>query len=161
MGGAYRLYEQRFASNPSVNGRIFELLICETLARERVQPFYYQARFERVANADFDIALYHRTRPVVISCKTSLRERYKQADLEGAALKQVYRQAQCFLVTLSTEATNVARKIETGDVGGLDGCVQANTRAFSNLITTLRNMEFTEGLAVQPITGTFVPESNI
>jgi len=36
-----------------------------------------------------------------LTIKTSLRERYKQADLEGLALKQVYRKSKTYLITLS------------------------------------------------------------
>lgn len=48
----------------------------------------------------------------VFTMKTSWRERYKQADLEGAALHQVYRQAEVYLITMSVgEASGVRNKI--------------------------------------------------
>ena len=38
--------------------------------------------------------------PIVLSIKTSLRERLKQADLKALALNNVYRKAQTYLLTL-------------------------------------------------------------
>jgi hypothetical protein len=50
-------------------------------------------------------------RPICISAKTSLRERYKQADFEAIALKYVHRKALSFLVTLEeNEAKSVKAK---------------------------------------------------
>ncbi len=123
----YEKYKKLYPKeSKSVNGRIFEYLVCETLAHESIAPFYYQVVFEWVPNANFDLVLYHPRFPVVLTMKTSLRERYKQADLEGMALRQVYRSAESYLITLNhKEAKAVQRKIENREVLGLDGCVIA------------------------------------
>ena len=153
----YEEYIRQNSSNPSINGKIFEWLICETLMREGATPFYYQARFEHVPNADFDIVLYDPRRPVVLSCKTSLRERYKQADLEGMALGQVYRNAECHLITRDhVEADRVTVKIRNGDVAGLTACHVADTEAFSELVEDLSGREFVRASVVMPIRGQFV-----
>ena len=154
VGQLWAAYKARHPNNASVNGRIFEYAICETLAREGVAPFYYQAKFERVPNADFDVVLYNRNRPVVLTMKVSLRERYKQADLEGMALRNVYRNAASYLVTLSAdEAAAVARKIANGDVAGLNGCVLADQPAYDDLLRELAQMDFSVAEAVMPISG--------
>ena len=112
VGKSYDRYRDiRLTDNPSVNGRIFEYLICETLAREGIVPFYYQAQFTLVPEADFDIVLYDERFPVVLTMKTSLRERYKQAVLEGLALARVYPRAQSHLIALSDEGNKVSEKI--------------------------------------------------
>lgn len=117
-------------------------------------PFYYQARFSLVPNADFDVVLYHPVRPVVLTMKVSLRERYKQADLEGVALRQVYRRARSYLITLSgEEAGGVTRKIQTGDVAGLDDCILANQERFSRLISGLARCKFSVAERVMPLSG--------
>ena len=153
----YEEYLCQNISNPSVNGKIFEWLICETLMREGATPFYYQARFEYVPNADFDIVLYDPRRPVVLSCKTSLRERYKQADLEGMALGQVYRNAECHLITLNhEEADRVAVKIRNGDVAGLTACHVADTEELTELVEDLSRRKFVRASVVMPIKGQFV-----
>ena len=154
----YKEYLRQNA-NPSnsVSGKIFEWLICETLMREGATPFYYQARLEHVPNASFDIVLYEPRRPVVLSCKTSLRERYKQADLEGMALNQVYRNAECYLITLDhTEARRTVGKIKEYDVAGLTACHLADTEEFTELVGKLANREFLEASVIMPIRGRLV-----
>lgn len=42
----YEKYKELYPSEPSINGRIFEYLVCETLAYKSIAPFYYQAVFE-------------------------------------------------------------------------------------------------------------------
>jgi len=158
---AYRLYKDKHPNNHSINGRIFEYLVCETLMREGITPFYFQARFRFVPNADFDVACYNPKRPVVLSMKVSLRERYKQADLEGMALRQVYRNAESYLITLSNEATLVSQKITEGDISGLAGCLIASNPEYTALLASLKKREFSVAIAVQPITGTVFPVSSI
>ncbi len=132
---------------------MLEFLTCETLKQEGVLPFYYQARFAHVPNADFDVVLYHPRRPVALSVKTSLRERYKQADLEGLALRQVYRGAESYLLTLSEEWGLVQQKIESGEVTGLTACLLANTDAYDNLLSTLKQRTFELAKQITPLHG--------
>ena len=71
--------------------------------QQEITSFYYQAKFELMQNVDFDILLYHPQKPVALTMKVSLRERYKQADLESLELKRVFREARCYLITLEEE----------------------------------------------------------
>ena len=128
-------------------------LICETLVLNRVTPFYYQARFAQVPNADFDIALYHPRRPVVLSARTSLRERYQQADLEGLALRQVYRNAEIYLLTLSGESVGVQKKIKEGYVTGLTACIKADTIHYDKLLVHLKSISFEFAKEIKPLEG--------
>ena len=93
---------------------------------------------------DFDFVLFSKNSgPVVISAKTTLRERYKQADLEGMMLRQVHRKSKSYLVTLSEqEAKSVNRKIDRGEVLGLDKVVLATNKSFDTLIDSLKRDEF-------------------
>ena len=71
--------------------------------------------------------------------KTSLRERYKQADLESIALKYVHRKALSYLITLDEkEANGVKNKIVSGDVIGLDNVIVATNPEFDELILELK-----------------------
>ncbi len=143
--------------NPAINGKVFEFLICETLAHEEILPFYYQAKFERVPNVDFDIVFYQRKAPLALSLKVSLRERYKQADLEGMALKQVYRKAKNLLITLAdSEVGSVINKIKTGDIMGLDECILANKKEYSQLLLRLKKDTFEKSEPLQPLTGQYI-----
>ncbi len=159
---AYEIYQKTYGESPSINGRILEYLVCETLVREGVVPFYYQAKFTQVPNVDFDVVCYHPKRPVVLSMKVSLRERYKQAALECMALKQVYRNAESYLVTLSHEAISVSQKIKDGDISGLNRCVRANTTEYDDLLNNvLKTRKYQEASLVMPITGRVFPVSSI
>ena len=83
--------------------------------------------------------------PICISAKTSLRERYKQADLEAIALKYVHRKSFSYLVTLDNkEAKSVKAKIKSGDVIGLDNVVVATSNDFNELVVELKNYKFSE-----------------
>lgn len=124
-------------------------------------PFYFQARFALVPNADFDVICYNPQQPVALSMKVSLRERYKQADLEGGALQQVYRRARCYLITLSeSEAKGISAKIAQGDINGLHGCILAHKAAFTELLQDLKAYEFTRAKKITPITGSVYPVSD-
>lgn len=149
-------YKKNYKSSPSINGRIFELLICETLYQENLLPFYHQATFEKIPNAVFDIVLYNKKSPIVLTVKTSLRERYKQADLEGIALKQVYRKSKVYLITLSdkdSSDTDVKVKIEEGSVTGIDECYLANKEEFECLLKELKKETFIRAKEILPIEG--------
>ena len=75
----------------SMNGNIFELIVMSELYRQYLSPMFIQAQVAFVPNVKFDILLYSSEHfPVGLSLKTSLRERYKQADLEAVALKYVH-----------------------------------------------------------------------
>lgn len=152
MWGLYTEQRPKERRKPSITGRIFEYILCETLAREGVLPFYYQTRFSMVPNADFDIVCYDPRRPVVLSAKVSLRERYKQADLEGMILRQVYRGAESYLITLSAgESRAVQSKIESGDVAGLTRCVLADSPDYDALLSELKTRTFSLSEAIEPL----------
>ena len=76
----------------STNGAVFECLISILLFKENIFPLYTQVQVAFVPNAIFDLLLYNNSGKIIsLSLKTTLRERWKQADLEAFALKNVYR----------------------------------------------------------------------
>ena len=112
----------------------------------------------RVPNADFDIVLYDPKRPAVLTMQVSLRERYKQADLECLVLRNVYRRAEIYLITLSAkEAPGISKKIESGDISGLNKCVLAETEEYSALLQELSQHTFSKAQAVMPLGGLCFP----
>ncbi len=141
-------------SDVSLNGKIFELIIATLFLREGLFPIYMQAKVAFVPNADYDLVMYSMAEnPYAFSLKTSLRERYKQADLEAIALKYVHRRAKCYLITMSkSEAGNVKKKIQSGDVIGLDEVIVASEPEFDNLIKTLKSEKFKEAGTKEIIT---------
>lgn len=109
----------------SLAGAWLEYSMMVTLRAHKRTPCYYQTELKVLPNNVFDVFLWTKEHgPVVISCKTSLRERYKQADLEGIALGRHYPNARSFLVTLDADKRHVAncqRKIVDGEITGLQG----------------------------------------
>ncbi len=144
-------------STPSVNGNIFELIIYSLLYREGIKPFYTQAKVTYVPNIIYDTILYNQSQPVSLSLKTSLRERYKQADLEAVALKYVHRRAKCYLLTISSEEAVVTNeKIAKGDIIGLDAVIDCLTCQIDNLIADLKNVTFEEAEEKPAVTGNII-----
>jgi hypothetical protein len=140
------------------NGAIFEYLVAVCLYSKKILPFYLQAKISFVPNATYDIVLYNAEGyPITLSIKTSLRERYKQADLEGLALKNVHRRAKNYLITLSAkEYEGVKKKIQGGDVAGLDKIILADSPEFDDLLTELSQMKLVKPEAVEVIKGKIV-----
>lgn len=156
-------YHETTKTNNSLNGNIFEIIINTLLYREGLLPFYTQAKVAFVPNIVYDTLLYTPSRPISLSLKTSLRERYKQADLEAIALKYVHRQAKCYLLTLdTTEANDNKEKIRKGAIIGLDRIIDCNSDDINVLIAELHSIEkdFCESHKIDIIKGNLVKSDN-
>ena len=68
-------YNDKYESNNSTNGTIFENLVILSLARNGINPIYYQTELTYVPSAIFDVFLFSEELSVAISIKTTLRER--------------------------------------------------------------------------------------
>ena len=125
--------------NNALNGKVFEFIIASLLIKEKILPLFFQATAAFVPNVVYDAVVYSlECGPISISVKTSLRERYKQADLEAIALKYVHRKAKCFLLTNNEgEAKNVKKKILTGAVIGIDKDIIANSDDINEFVEEL------------------------
>lgn len=143
----------------SLNGKVFETIIATCLYREKILPMFLQAQITFVPNVDFDVVLFKEEQhsPVGISIKTSLRERYKQADLEAVALKYVHRNSENYLISLqSNEVDNVKQKLNQGDLLGLNKIIAADLPEFDEMIDHLKSFQFTNPREVPIISGTLV-----
>lgn len=129
-----------------VNGNVFEHLVSVLLYRQNIKPLYQQVSIAFVPNVIFDLAIYtEKHGPVILSLKTSLRERYKQVDLEGTVLKNVHRRARTFLITADQEeARNVNRKIKSYDVQGIEKVIYAFGKDMDDLVFELRDLKMKE-----------------
>lgn len=139
--------------NNNFNGKVFEYILATLSIREGILPIYMSAKVAFVPNVIYDLMFYTNERgPICWSVKTSLRERYKQADLEAIALKYVHRKALSYLITLEeNEARSVKAKIKNGDVIGLDDVIIATKEEFNELIAELKEFEFSEPPTVKVI----------
>jgi hypothetical protein len=146
-------YTQVPDMNSNLNGKIFEYILATLCVREGILPLYLSAKVAFVPNVIYDLMFYSAERgPICLSVKTSLRERYKQADLESIALKYVHRKALSYLITLEkNEAKGVKAKIKTGDVIGLDDVIVATEPEFDVLITELKSYKFEKPPTVEVI----------
>jgi hypothetical protein len=149
----WNAYQNHPEGNNNLNGKIFEYILATLFIRENILPLYMSAKVAFVPNVIYDLMFYTAERgPICISAKTSLRERYKQADLEAIALKYVHRKALSYLVTLEiNEAKNVKAKIKNGDVIGLDNVIVATSNDFDALIDELKTYQFSEPPTVKVI----------
>ena len=129
------------ARNNALNGSVFEIIMATLLVKEGLVPLHLQARVAFVPNVIFDSVLYtNETGPIALSLKTSLRERYKQADLEAVALKYVHRKAENYLLTMdSEEASLVSEKIKNGEVLGIDRAILATSDKLDEFICQLKH----------------------
>jgi hypothetical protein len=139
----WHAYQSRNDANNNLNGKIFEYILATLCVRENLLPLFLSAKVAFVPNVIYDLMFYTAERgPICISAKTSLRERYKQADLEAIALKYVHRKSLSYLITLEElEARSVNAKIVSGDVIGLDKVIVATNPEFDNLISELKSYQ--------------------
>ncbi len=149
----WEAYSSHPDTNNNLNGKVFEYILATLCVRENILPIYMSAKVAFVPNVIYDLMFYTTERgPICWSVKTSLRERYKQADLEAIALKYVHRKALSYLITLEeNEARSVKAKIKSGDVIGLDNVIVATSEEFNELITELKGFEFSEPPTVKVI----------
>ena len=125
----------------SINGKVFEYILSAILINKKLLPFYTQAKIAFVPNADYDLLFYCKEKgPIALSAKTSLRERYKQADLEAVALKYVYRKSESYLITMDkNETKNIQDKVKNGEVIGINKVIYALNNEFNELLDYLQN----------------------
>lgn len=151
----YQKVEKKTANQ---NGKVFELIVSTLLYRENLKPLYIQAEVAFVPNVDFDALLYSKeVGPIALSMKTSLRERYKQADLEAIALKYVHRKAKSYLLTMDeNEARITKEKIVSGSIIGLDKIILCSGEDMDSLIADLKNYQYTLAGSIEIIKSTQV-----
>lgn len=137
----------------NLNGGIFELLVEALLIREGIKPLYKQASVAFVPDVMYDFVLYTDTNNVInLSCKTTLRERYKQAALESYILKNVHRKAECYLICRDNKYfDSVNKKINEGMILGLDQVIHIEKEAFNKLFEKLKQNTYIESEKVEVI----------
>ena len=135
-----QMWARYTSEKQSLNGAVFEALVATALFRQGIAPIFVQATLAFVPNVNFDFLVYSREiGPLILSCKTSLRERYKQADLEGMMVRQVYRRSKSFLISLDqNEVKNTDKKIARGEILGLDKIIDARSPDLDSLFDELK-----------------------
>ena len=138
----------------STRGALFEYLIAYCLSLNEILPFYTQVKVNLVVGAIYDIVLFdEKLSPIVLSIKTSLRERYKQAFLEARVLKDVYSSSKSYLLTLSGSEYKARKKENEQDSSPiLDDVIAVDTEEFDNFLEKLKSAEFRKATKQQIIT---------
>lgn len=97
-----------------------------------------QAKVSFIPNVNYDFIVYTKNLgPISISSKTSLRERYKQADLEAVALKYIHRNAISYLVTLNSQECS-RRKSDIGSLMAINDIILATSNDFDNILDGIK-----------------------
>lgn len=147
---AYEMYKTKCKTNNALNGNVFEMIFQCLVFQLDLLPLYSQVKLTYVPNIEFDFmlfkkcdffdshgaVLYNGVEPICISLKTTQRERYKQADLEAMALKNVHRNAKCYLIGLEN-VSGIQSKISKKDTFGLDYVYNASASEFDDFIDEL------------------------
>ncbi|WP_300728188.1 YqiA/YcfP family alpha/beta fold hydrolase [uncultured Bacteroides sp.] len=123
-----------------------------------------QATVAFVPNVKYDLLLYNAEfGPISLSMKTSLRERYKQADLEAVALKYVHRKAKCYLLTMEQhEAIRIKEALKNGALLGLDKVILGSSHDLDELINELKQFTYKEAGQINIVESTqLVTKENI
>lgn len=145
------------ANKPTLQDSAFKYIIYTLLYRESIKPFYMHGKISDVPIVNYDVLLFSQSVPISLSLKTSLRERYKQADLEAIALKYVHRRSKCYLLTMDTKEANAQKgKILSGDIIGLDEIIDCNTDDIDSLIADLKRTAFAVSEKIEVVQGNLV-----
>ncbi len=125
----------------NLRGSWLELAVGLVLLEKNIKPFYIKATLIHVPDVVHDLLIYTEEHgPVVLSLKTSMRERYKQINTEGEALKNVYMRAMVHFLTLNSKPAvkRLKRKIVDRDVRGIDAVHRESD--FEGFFASLQNL---------------------
>jgi len=138
----------------STRGTLLEYLIAYCLNSQGILPFYLQAKINLVDGVIYDVVLFNeKLSPIVLSVKTSLRERYKQAFLEARVLRDVYSSSRSYLLTLNSSEYKTRKKENKQEVSPiLDDVIAVDTEEFDKFLEELKDMEFRKSTKQQIIT---------
>jgi hypothetical protein len=149
-------YEQGYQSNQNINGKVFEELIAISLIRSGVFPFYMQAKVAFIPNVNYDFIVYtNNLGPISLSVKTSLRERYKQADLEAVAIKYIHRNSKSYVITLNKHECQLRRN-NMMSVMGINDFVLATSNEYDELLNNIKENQLAIAPSVEVISSKIV-----
>jgi hypothetical protein len=124
-------------SGKSLRGHVFQRLVAESLRRSGVAPVYTEAYVTFVPVARFDIIIPTREQGIVnLSVKTTMRERWKQAEFEGVALKRVHRRSRVYVVNYDVRETN-ARRERINECEAIDDFILCQSTDFDLLVEAI------------------------
>ncbi|MDV3143197.1 MAG: hypothetical protein Q8764_01225 [Pigeon pea little leaf phytoplasma] len=128
-----------------LRGKINELLILRYLKSQGINNLYPQAYLFFIPDIKFDLVLFSQTKRIFgFSIKTCLRERYKQAVIEGQQLKKLDSRFRFYLLTNDLQETKrLNQKIIQGKVPGIDAVINCFSPQADLFIQNLLTQQFT------------------
>ncbi|ABC65338.1 conserved hypothetical protein [Aster yellows witches'-broom phytoplasma AYWB] len=137
-------------SQKVIRGKINEYLILLYFQNKGIINLYPQAYLFFIPDIRFDLVLFTETKRIMaFNFKTCLRDRYKQAMVEGQQLKKLDTRFEFYLLTNNeTETQRLNNKINQGKVQGINQVINLFSNSANNFLQNL-------------ITNKFIPFSNI
>jgi|CXWL01.1.fsa_nt_gi hypothetical protein len=155
----WEMYSANHKSDNNINGKVFEEIVAMALVKSDLMPFYMQANVAFIPNVNYDFILYDDTSLVSLSAKVSLRERWKQADLEAVALRYIHRKSKSFVITMN-EREAAARNAKISECMGINSFVVATSKTFDKLIAELKLTKFKLSPTFEVVASKTIIDSN-
>lgn len=126
------------ASGPQ-SGTLFEMLIGSVLIAAGFLPFYQKAELHRARNIESDFLFWDKETesPLCLELTSTLRERYKLADLQAFKIKASYPSAKFFQLTMDFK--DAARR-STEDFDSLDGLIFPGSSEIDTVLQSVSGM---------------------
>ncbi|MEZ0180203.1 hypothetical protein ['Camptotheca acuminata' phytoplasma] len=137
-------------SQKVIRGKINEYLIFLYFQNQGIIHLYPQAYLFFIPDIKFDLVLFTKNKRIIaFNFKTCLRDRYKQAMVEGQQLKKLDTRFEFYLLTNNEpETQRLNHKINQGKVQGINQVINLFSNSANNFLQNL-------------ITRQFIPFSNI
>jgi hypothetical protein len=131
-------------SQKVIRGKINEYLILLYLNNKGISYLYPQSNLFFISDIKFDLVLFTKNKRIIaFNFKTCLRDRYKQAMVEGQQLKKLDTRFEFYLLTNNgTESQRLNNKIDQGKVQGINQVINLFSISANFFLQSLLNKEF-------------------
>ncbi|XBQ83597.1 hypothetical protein PSOL_00810 [Candidatus Phytoplasma solani] len=136
-------------SKKVIRGNINEYFILLYFQNKGIINLYPQAYLFFIPDIKFDLVLFTKTKRIIaFNFKTCLRDRYKQAMVEGQQLKKLDTRFEFYLLTNNTtETQRLNKKIHQGKIPGINqaiDCFSPQANIFLKTLLTHRFLPFSD-----------------
>ena len=127
----------------SKNGKAYEAIFLFLLDKLNFKILSMDEEISGVELVKPDFIFKAPKKTVLLSLKTTARERWKQADWESMRFKHVYPDTKCYLITLNeTEKKVLKKKIDNGLlVDGLDDVFFGLSKELNSFFKVIRHIK--------------------
>ncbi|WP_323847687.1 MAG: hypothetical protein Q2306_02320 [Phytoplasma sp.] len=131
-------------SQKVIRGKINECLILLYFQNQGITHLYPQASLFFIPDNKFDLVLFtQKKRIMAFNFKTCLRDRYKQAMIEGQQLKKLDTRFEYYLLTNNEpEIQRLNHKIKQGKVQGINQVINLFASSANHFFQNLLTNEF-------------------